>query len=51
MITRAGKAAKGLLALWLRSWLFVLWSALCICLGAAWAFAIIIATLKAQGIL
>ena len=42
---------KKLVAAWAASWLFLLWSAFCICIGAAWAFIAIIATLKAEGIL
>jgi hypothetical protein len=38
-------------AAWAVSWLFLLWSALCVVVGAAWAFVVIIGALKAQGIL
>jgi hypothetical protein len=38
-------------AAWAASWLFLLWSALCLSVGAAWAFLMIIAALKAQGVL
>jgi hypothetical protein len=47
MNARLAKLAKA----WAASWLFLLWSALCLSVGAAWAFAVIIAALKAQGIL
>lgn len=51
MIARVGKAARALLGWWLQSWLFLIWSAMCVSIGATMAFVTMIATLKAQGIL
>jgi hypothetical protein len=45
------KAARKLLSLYLHSMFFLLWSCLCICLGAAWAFIAIRVVLKADGVL
>jgi hypothetical protein len=38
-------------ALWLQSWLFALWSALCVLAGAGWMLVAIIADLSARGLL
>jgi hypothetical protein len=37
--------------LWLQSWLFLIWSALCVCIGASWAFVAVVADLTARGVL
>jgi hypothetical protein len=42
---------KRLLSLYLKSWLFLLWSALMICIGAGWMWIAIASVLKAKGLL
>jgi hypothetical protein len=42
---------RRLAIIYLQSWLLLLWSVLCVGIGATWAFIAIIGTLKAKGIL
>lgn len=48
---RVGSAARSIAGWYLKSWLFLLWSAACVCIGAAWAFVAIAAVFKAKGLL
>jgi hypothetical protein len=46
MIEKAKRLGKA----YLMSWGVLLWSSVCICIGAAWMYAAIAAVLRAQGI-
>ena len=45
------RAFKAFGIIYLRSWLFLLWSAVCICIGATWMFLAIASVLKAKGLI
>jgi hypothetical protein len=38
-------------SLYLKSWLLLLWSGFCVCVGAAWMMVAIVGVLKMRGIL
>lgn len=46
-----GKAAKAFLGFYFKSWLFLLWTALCVSAGAAAMYVSLQAALVAQGVL
>ena len=51
MIALFKKAAKVGLKAYLASWLFLLWSAFCILIGAGWMYLSIVAVLRAKGLM
>lgn len=42
---------RRLVSLYLKSWLLLLWSAFCVCAGAAWMLLAIVAELTRRGLL
>jgi hypothetical protein len=42
---------RRLATLYLKSWMLLLWSALCVCIGAGWMLIAIVGVFKAKGLL